>query len=238
MRENGFGGFPPAALRFLADLKGNNNREWFLANKGMYDTQVRAPMIELLTALQPALRRFAPEIVYEPSRSVFRIYRDVRFSADKSPYKTHIAAHLSPKLPSTCSTAGLYLHIDPGQAFVAGGLYHPPSPELRATRHHVAENHTALRRIVRNPSFTRRFGELGGAKLSRAPRGFPPEHPAGDFLRYKDFIVSVTRPAEIALTQDFYKLIVEHFRAMMPLIRFLNTGLRSVSTRFRPDDEI
>lgn len=223
-----FEGFPPETLQFLRQLAKNNNREWFMAHKPVYETKVKGPMIELLRALQPELKRFAPEIVYDPARSIFRIYRDIRFSADKSPYKTHISAYMSPAAPSRVEKAGLYLHLEPARLLIAGGLYRPPAPALRAVRHHIVDNEAAVRRILRSREFVRLFGELGGEMLSRTPRGFPADHSAADLLRHKDFIVTVERPARFAESRELLPLAAKHFKAMMPLIRFLNEALLTV----------
>lgn len=233
---HGFPGFPKETLRFLRQLKKNNNRDWFLANKTIYETSVRAPMIEILTALQPYLKRIAPEIPYDPRKSIFRIYRDIRFSADKTPYKTHISAFLSPRLSSGAASAGFYLHVDPDEVLVAGGLYHPPAPELLAVRRHIANNTAIFKKILHHPEFVRRFKELGGDQLSRVPRGFPSDHPAADLLRHKDFVVAITRPPQISQTPGFFDLVLEHFRAMMPLIRFLNAGFQQVPKKLSFDE--
>lgn len=235
--QTDFPGFPKEALRFLKQLKKNNRRDWFLANKTVYETKVRGPMVELLTALQAPLKRLAPEIVYDPAKAIFRIYRDVRFSPDKSPYKTHISAFLCPRFASGAATAGLYLHVDPEQALIAGGLYHPPSPELLAVRQHIASNAKEIKKILSNPGFASRFDKLDGDQLSRVPRGFPSDHPAADILRHKDFTVGITRPPEISEKPEFFDLVLDHFRAMMPLIRFLNAGIRKMPKKIVLSDE-
>lgn len=231
-----FAGFPPDALQFLTQLEKNNNREWFLAHKLVYETKVKAPMIELLRGLQPELKRFAPEIVYDPARSIFRIYRDIRFSADKSPYKTHVAVYLSPSVSSRVDRAGLYLHLEPARLLIAGGLYRPPSPALRAVRHYIVEHEGSIRRILAAKEFVRLFGTLGGDELSRAPRGFPPDHSAADLLRHKDFIVDVERPARIAQSAELFPMVLDHFRAMMPLVRFLNEALSIIPAKFSDEE--
>jgi len=235
--DSGFPGFPKEALRFLRQLKKNNNREWFQANKSVYETKVRGPMVELLMALQPHLRRIAPEIPYDPRKAIFRIYRDIRFSADKSPYKTHISAFLAPKLPSGCTSAGLYLHVDPGQALIAGGLYHAPAPELLAVRQHIARHFKTMRKILAAPEFRKSFESIEGDELSRVPRGFPSDHPAADLLRHKDFVVSATHPPQISETPEFFDLLLKHFGAMMPLIRFVNAALQKMPKKFPLEEE-
>lgn len=235
--QTDFEGFPKEALRFLRQLKKNNRRDWFLANKTVYETKVLAPMVALLTAMQPEMKRFAPEIVYDPRKSIFRIYRDVRFSADKSPYKTHVAAFLRPRLSSGAASAGLYLHVDPVEVLIAGGLYHPPSPELLAVRKHIASNTGTFKKVLASREFAGRFDKLGGEQLTRVPRGFPCDHPAADFLRHKDFIAVSTRSPEVCLSPDFLGLVLDHFRSMMPLIRFLNAGLQKMPKKLSFEDE-
>ena len=221
----GFAGFPPEALKFLSGLARNNSRDWFLAHKHVYEQRVKAPMVELVLALGGAIQSFAPELVVDPKRAIFRIYRDIRFSADKSPYKTQVAAVFIPRGFPKNEGACLYFHIDPREALIAGGIYMPSSAELRAIRQHIAEHWEELRSIVRRREFVRLFGGLEGEQLARPPKGFPPGHPAIDLLRYKQFLASVTEPASIAESPRFFPRLLECFRAMMPLIRFLNAPL-------------
>ncbi len=221
--KNTFPGFPQEALKFLRDLKKNNNRDWFLANKQTYENQVRAPMVTLLTAMEPEIRKFAPEINVDPKRNIFRIYRDIRFSQDKSPYKTHIAAYLEPDKKPSC---GLYLHLDAEQYFLGGGVYHPGSPELLAIRNHVASDYRKLLKVITSSEFKKLFGTLEGEQLSRVPRGFAADHPAADLLRRKQFLAFVKLPAKVAITPAVVNETVRYFKAMMPLVRFLNEALR------------
>ena len=228
MPKDIFPGFPPEALRFLRQLKRNNNRDWFLQNKTVYETKVKAPMIDLLSKLQPEIRKFAPEISYDPVKSIFRIYRDIRFSSDKSPYKTNIAASLSPSDRRGQHFAGLYLHLDPDEFMVAGGLYHPEKDALMAVRQHVASEYTKLRSIIQSQLFKKFFGKMEGDQLSRVPRGFSANHPAGDLLRHKDFLAYSGFEAKFAESPDLQKAILERFHAMMPLLRFLNNALQKM----------
>ncbi len=125
---------------------------------------------------------------------------------------------------------------DPEQVHVAGGLYHAPSPELLAVRTHIANNAKAIKKILTHPEFVRRFEKLGGDQLQRVPRGFPSDHPAADLLRHKDFTVGITRPPQVSETAEFFDLVLVHFRAMMPLIRFLNGGLKQMPRKLSFDD--
>jgi len=220
-----FPGFPKETLRFLRALKRNNNRDWFLAHKDVYEASVRAPMLELVTALGGAILNFAPEMVVDPSRNIYRIHRDIRFSQDKSPYKTHIAAIFWPRGLAKNACAVLYFHVEPAEVLVAGGIYMPGPAEVRAIRSHIAVNWEQMRTIISAKQFKRLFGTLEGEQVARPPRGFRADHPAIDLLRYKQFLASVTCPPGLAETPELFPRIVTAFAAMMPLIRFLNAPL-------------
>ena len=194
----GFAGFPPETLKFLRQLKRNNNREWFLAHKETYEQKVKGPMVDLVLALGGAMQSFAPEMVVDPKRAIYRIYRDVRFSADKSPYKTQVAAVFTPRGIPKNSSACLYFHISPEELIIAGGIYMPGSSELLAIRQHISSHTQELQTILNDREFKKMFGGLWGDQLSRAPKGFPPDHPAIDLLRYKQYLVSVTEPPGFA----------------------------------------
>ena len=223
--NTGFPGFPPEALQFLKRLKRNNNREWFLKHKHIYEEKVKAPMKGLILELGRQMRPFAPEMLFDPGRAIYRIYRDVRFSADKTPYKTHIAAVFIRRGAGKHSTACLYFHISPGEVEIAGGIYMPGPPELLAVRRYIAAHHRKLRAILESPEFRRLFGKLWGEQLVRMPKGFPADHPAADLLRYKQWLADRSRPASLAESRRLLPALVEHFRTMMPLVRFLNQPL-------------
>ena len=224
---NGFEGFPPETLKFLRQLKRNNNREWFLAHKDVYELKVKAPMTELVLALGPVMQQSAPEFVVNPKRAIYRIYRDIRFSADKTPYKTHIAAIFVPRDIPKKSGACLYFHIEPAEALIAGGLYMPDPATLRTVRQHIAANWEELLSITNHRNFRKLFGNLQGDRLVRPPRGYPADHPAIDVLRQKQFFVSHTEPAELAEGQKLFPRLLLLFSAMIPLVRFLNKPLKS-----------
>jgi uncharacterized protein (TIGR02453 family) len=218
--------FPQAGLNFLKSLKRNNNREWFLKHKPDYEESVRGPMLQLIKALAEECARFAPEIHVSP-KSLFRIYRDTRFSKDKQPFKTHVAASFSVRGFDRHEGAGFYFHISPTDLFIGGGIYRPPSDELRCVRDHIAKNHEHLKKIVEARQFRKLFGTLSGEQSSRIPRGYPPEHPAEHYLRYKDLLAARQLTASDATKPDFLKTLVESFRTMHPLIRFLNEPILS-----------
>src|SRR5690242_11721021 len=158
--------FPPQALTFLRGLKRNNRRDWFLAHKNQYETHVRAPMLELVTRLADDLRAFAPEIVCDPKTAVYRIYRDVRFSANKAPYKTHVAAVFPTRGLPKHEGAGLYFHVSPDEVWIGGGMYAPETPQLQAVREHIAANVRRLRAIVEAPAFRKEI-TIEGERLQR-----------------------------------------------------------------------
>jgi uncharacterized protein (TIGR02453 family) len=216
--------FPEAGLTFLKSLKRNNNREWFLKHRSDYEESVRAPMLQLIEALATEFEKFAPEILVS-SRSLFRIHRDTRFSKDKSPFKTHVAASFSVRGFDRHEGAGFYFHIAPTELWVGGGLYRPPTDELRSVREHIATNHRQLKKIVEARAFRKLFGALAGEQSSRMPRGYPPDHPAEQYLRFKDLLAARELAPTEATKPDFLETLVESFRTMHPLIHFLNEPL-------------
>jgi uncharacterized protein (TIGR02453 family) len=221
-----FDGFSVEALKFLRQLKRNNRRPWFLTNKAVYEQEVKAPMVRLVHALNAEFQGFAPEMVTEPKRAIYRIYRDIRFSADKSPYKTHVAALFAPRDLPKHAGAGFYFHFSPEEVLIAGGVYMPGPKELLAIRNHIAKNAKLLRAIIADRKFTNLFGELQGDQLTRVPKGYPLDHPAGDLLRYKQFLVAITHPPELVQNRGFLSTLLQAFRTMLPLVKFLNAPLK------------
>lgn len=220
-----FPGFPPEARRFFRQLRRNNNRDWFLAHKDVFEQKVKLPMVGLVRALAGEVRKFAPEIETEPSKAIYRIYRDTRFSRDKSPYKTQIAASFNQRGLARHASAGLYFHISAEEVLIAGGMYMPGSAELRAVRSRTAKRPEELRKIVGGQKFRKLFGGLEGEQLKRVPAGYPADHPAADLLRYKQYLAWATHPASLAEGPGLLPAVIEHFRAMMPLVRYLNASL-------------
>jgi uncharacterized protein (TIGR02453 family) len=223
--------FTRKTLAFLRALKRNNDREWFRARKDQYEQHVRGPMVDLLGLLAADLPRFAPELVSEPRVSLYRIYRDTRFSNDKTPLKTHVAAHFPSRGFPRGEGAGLYLEIAPTWVWMGGGLYMPSPSELHAIRAHIAETHPKLQRTVRARAFIAAAGALAGEQLTRVPRGYLKEHPAADYLRYRQFLAGREFKAEFATSHRFYPELLKVFRAIVPLVRFLNTPLRQKTSR-------
>ena len=216
--------FNPETLRFLRALKRNNRREWFNAHRDDYERHVRAPMIAVVERLASDFRSFAPELVASPKISMYRIYRDTRFSENKAPYKTHVAAVFPTRGLAKHEGAGLYFHISHQDVWIGGGMYAPQPPQLYAVREHIAANVGQLRAIVESPAFRRAIA-LEGEKLSRVPRGFPKDHAAAEYLKFRHFIAGAEFPASLAASPKFYPTLLSTFRAVIPLSRFLNTPL-------------
>jgi len=223
--SSAFPGFPPEMVQFLRGLKRNNRREWFQPRKHLFDQHVKEPMLELVAALNGELAKFAPEFVTEPKKAVFRIYRDTRFSADKTPYKTHAAASFSRRGDNGLGAGGFYFSIAPEQIEVAGGVYHPMPETMLLVRTHIAGNYAELRRILANKKARQLLGGLQGDELTRAPKGFDPGHPALDLIKKKDWILDATLDPSLATKPRLYREIVDRFRAMAPLIEYLNRPL-------------
>lgn len=221
-----FAGFPAEMPRFLKALKKNNDREWFQPRKEQYVQFVQQPMTELVLALNQQLNKFAPEYVADPKKAIFRIYRDTRFSPDKTPYKTHIAAFFA-KRGLTSGAAGLYMHFSSSDVFIGGGIYHPERDVLLAVREHVRDNHGELRKMLAKPKVRALFGEMRGDTLTRVPKGFHPEHPAADLIKHKDWLLSAELKPAIATTAAVYAEVLSRFRLIVPFVEFFNQPLAS-----------
>jgi len=216
--------FPPEALTFLRNLAKNNNREWFQPRKEIFETKLKAPMIELIEAINSELMDFAPEHVTDPKKSFYRIYRDTRFSADKTPYKTHIAAIFPRKNLEKHASAGFYFHISSKEIGMASGMYMPGPDELRAVRTFLSEHHEEFRKVAKGPE--KLMGKLEGETVSRMPKGFDPESPAADLIRMKQWLYWKVLDPEIATTKKLRVEIVKRFRAAAPVVELLNAGLK------------
>jgi uncharacterized protein (TIGR02453 family) len=235
-----FVGFRPAARAFLRGLRRNNNREWFLNNRERYESEVRGPMKALVEELDVRLAELAPEIVGDPKRSMFRIHRDVRFSNDKSPYKTnaacwlyHMDAGRGVGGEAAHGGAGFYFDIGPDEAWVGGGIWMPPRPTLARLREEIDEEHASLVKILRAPAL-KRFGGLSReAMLTRMPRGYDADHPAAELLRHQSFTMGrEVREADL-FSVRLPDLLARELARLVPLVRWLNgaLGLRSLDRR-------
>jgi uncharacterized protein (TIGR02453 family) len=217
--------FSAETLRFLRALKRNNRREWFNAHRDDYEACVRQPMTAIVERLADDFRAFAPELVASPKVSMYRIYRDTRFSDNKAPYKTHIAAVFPTRGLLKHEGAGVYFHVSPEDVWVGGGMYAPQPPQLHAVREHIAAHVKQLRALVESPGFRRRLGKLEGEKLQRVPRGFPRDHPAAEYLKFRQFLAGAEFPGTFATSPKFHSTLLAVFREVVPLTRFLNAPL-------------
>jgi len=233
--------FSRASLRFFRGLARNNTRPWFEAHRADYERDVRAPMRALIEEMDVRLAGFAPEITGDPKRSMFRIHRDVRFSKDKSPYKTHAACWFAHRdadrrvgSEAEGGSAGFYLHLQPGNSFVGAGMWIPARPVLNKLRDGIAEKPRAFERVVQDPTFVRRFGGLDDeAMLKRMPRGFAETHPAARWLRYQSFTAGRRLTDAQVTSAKLPALLQADFTRLLPLVRWLNgaLGLRSAARR-------
>ncbi len=218
---SGFPGFPQEGIDFLRKLARHNRREWFQPRKPVFEEQVKTPMRLLVEKLNAAMIAFAPEYVTDADKAIYRIYRDTRFSQDKTPYKDHIAASFHRRGPCH-GDAGYYVAVSHKEVAVGGGVYMPQPDTLLEIRNRIAERHEELRTILRARAVKRLLGDLQGEQLSRVPKGFCADHPAADLLRFKRFILYVELPPDLATTPALYGEVLQRFRAMRPFLEFLN----------------
>lgn len=215
----------PSTLRFLKQLAQNNDREWFQANRKELEA-AQDNVTALAGYLIGEIGKFDPAVSgLDPKSCVFRIYRDVRFSKDKSPYKTNLGAYISPGGRKSMQP-GYYIHIQPGQYFVAGGKHMPDAGELLRIRTSIAGDARAFEKIVEKRSFVDNFGELHGERLSRPPKGFSDDSPAIEYLKLKSYtVVKDYRNSKVITSTEFPKAVVKDFKAMFPLVEYLRAAL-------------
>jgi len=217
--------FTPRTLSFLRSLKRNNDRAWFAAHRDGYLRDVHQPMLDLVERLAAELPAFAPELTASPKASLFRIYRDTRFSADKTPFKTQVGAVFPHRDLHRNESACLYVEIGPGGTMIAGGIYKPERSQLLTIREHVARTHRRLRALVEAPAFKRAVGGIDGDPLRRVPAGYPPDHPAAEYLKFRHFLLGKDYPAAFATSPVFLREILKLFRHMAPVVSYLNDPL-------------
>lgn len=211
-------------LEFLNELSSNNNRDWFQANKKRYD-QSRLEVIALAREVHSQLVEFDPTLTASnPDKSVFRIYRDTRFSANKTPYKNNQGFWLS-KGEKNDIYAGYYVHCQPGESFIAAGIWMPPAPQLNALRQEIHFNHEVLRNILHHKTFKSIWENLDDQQLKSMPRGYEKDHPAADLLKYKSYVVSKQLSDKEMAQKDLAQSIVKDLKTTVPLVHFLNQAL-------------
>ena len=225
MARSGFSGFPVEGIEFFGKLMRNNRREWFQPRKEIFEAQLKQPMRELVEALNGELRKLAPEYVTDPEKAIYRIYRDTRFSNNKLPYKTHVAAWWSHMGMQKTSGAGYYFQVSPKGVVIAAGAYMPEKEQLAAIRNWLLNNHVQFRRLLQKPAVRRTFTEFEGEALTRPPKGFPCDHPAMDLIKCKQWGLSTTLPAATALEKNLAQTLIRHFKLLAPLVDALNTPI-------------
>jgi uncharacterized protein (TIGR02453 family) len=221
--------FTPALFKFLRELAAHNNREWFQANKPRYENDVRDPMLAFIAGFAPRLRKLSRNFLADPrpiGGSMFRIYRDVRFARDKSPYRTNAGAyfHHVAGAQRDLDTPGFYLHLSVGEVFVGSGLWHPEGPALAKIRDAIVAHPEKWKRAIAAREF-RATCRLSGDKLQRPPKGYDPNHPLIEDLKRKDFVTVTDLSEKDACSPRFMDRFVDACAAAGPFMRFLTESL-------------
>jgi len=219
--------FGKATFTFLRALARNNNREWFKAHQSAYDHDVRDPFLALIADLQAPLARISPHLCADPRKSggsLFRIYRDTRFANDKTPYKTWAGARFFHERRREIESPSFYLHIQPGDCFVGGGIWHPEPPTLKRIRDFLVDNPAAWKRATHAKAFRERF-EFWGESLSRPPRGYDSQHELIEDLKRKNFAAGKGFDDALACSDQLLPTIVATFKQLAPTIDYLCAAL-------------
>jgi uncharacterized protein (TIGR02453 family) len=214
--------FTPKLFRFLRDLTRNNNKLWFEENKERYREDVRDPFLDFIADFAPRLRKINPYFIADPrplGGSLFRIYRDVRFSRDKTPYKTMAAAQFNHEKGKNVHAPGFYLHLEPGEVFAGAGIWHPDAKTAYEIRNAIANNPAKFKRVLSAKAF-KQYCTITGDKLIRPPKGFDPEHPLIEYLKYKDFLVITPLTEKDVCSPGFLDQFTVLCRAYGPLVKF------------------
>jgi uncharacterized protein (TIGR02453 family) len=219
--------FTPKLFDFLTELAANNRREWFQANRERYRELVQEPMLGFISDFSQPLAKISPRFLADPrptGGSMFRVFRDVRFSKDKSPYKTHAAAQFRHREGRDVHAPGFYLHLEPDNVFVGVGLWHPAGPTLAAVRDAIVERTDEWLASISDELFSVHHS-LGGEQLQRAPRGYDPDHPQIEHLKRKDFVAYSQLSERDACSPRFMATVTESYRAAAPFMRFLTEAV-------------
>lgn len=228
-----FTGFSKGAFTFFRGLAKNNTKAWFESRREIYEAEVRGPMKELVEEMDTRFARFGAEITGDPRRSIFRINRDIRFSRDKSPYKTHAAcwfyhgsAGRQVGQEAEGGSAGFYFHLEPGTSFLGAGIWMPPRGQLGKIRDALTGDPAGFAATVEAPAVKRRYGKLEDeSMLKRLPRGYEPGHPAERWLRYQSFTLGRSVPEREALGSKLPQVLERDYKTLLPLVRWLNQAL-------------
>jgi uncharacterized protein (TIGR02453 family) len=217
--------FDAEALRFLRGLKRNNKREWFEARRAVYEEKLKAPMLALIERLTGGMAEYAPAHMRLAAKCMFRIYRDTRFSSDKSPYKTHLGAWWARNGLEKTSGGGYYMHVGAEEFVIAAGVYMPEKNQLLAIRRRLMEHHAEWKKLIEDKNLLRVFQVHDPMALARPPKGFPAEHPAMEWIKWRQWGVTAHLLAETALQAGLAEEIEKRFRLAAPLVDFLNAPL-------------
>lgn len=209
-------------LKFLRELRENNDREWFKANKPRYDVLLKEH-VAVVAKLIDRIATFDPEIAgLEAKNCIYRIYRDTRFSNDKTPYKTHFGAYMTGLGGRTSPYSGYYLHIEPDNSFISGGVWCPEPKLLKQLRLDIYNNIEEFTALLADKKFKQTYPKLEGETLQRVPNGFPKDSPYEAILRHKDFIVTCAKSEAFFESEHWMDVVIEDFKTLYPFNRFLN----------------
>lgn len=215
--------FSPAVFQFLGELALNNERDWFEENKARYEREVREPALELIRAMAPHIRKVSKTLLAVDKKaggSLMRVHRDVRFSRDKSPYKTNVGIQFRHRAGKDVHAPGLYVHIEPDEVFLGAGMWHPSGPALTMIRRAIVGKPAAWKKVRDDEVFRRRWS-LGGDSLKRPPQGFDKDHPYIEDLKRKDHIAIVNLEPSVVARAGFVERVAERFLETKAYLRFL-----------------
>lgn len=218
-----FSGFPLELMPFLQQLSKHNNKKWFDAHRDDYEAVMRQPALDFIEAMQKPLSKVSPHVLAAPKKvggSLLRINRDIRFSKDKTPYKTHLGIQFRHEQGKDIHAPGYYLHVDLEQAFLGAGVWHPDSASLQQIRAAIDEEPQRWKKITSAKRFTDRF-RFGGDSLKRPPKGYQADHPWIDDLKRKDFIVLSDLSHDDLFSPDAVKVVTDHCKRAAPFMQFL-----------------
>jgi uncharacterized protein (TIGR02453 family) len=217
----------PELFTFFRELRQNNNRDWFQANKARYEEQVREPLLRFITDFGVRLAEISPHYLADARKSggsLFRIYRDIRFSPDKTPYKTAAGLHFRHESGKDVHAPGFYLHLEPDSVFAGCGIWHPNTQTLNQIRDAIVENPSRWESVLSDATFSANFN-LEGDSLKRAPKGYDPDHPLIEDLRRKDFVAGKPLTEADACASDFMDRFTDACRSAAPFAEFLTKSV-------------
>lgn len=223
--------FTPQALDFLRKLKRNNRREWFEARRNVYERELKQPLLALIQRLMDGMSDYAPNHLRPPQKCMLRIYRDTRFSSDKTPYKTHVSAWWTRNGLEKTSGGGYYISISATELVIAAGVYMPPKEQLFAIRRHLLQHHAEFMRLIENKKLRTKMTLHDPRALTRPPKGFSADHPAIEWIKWRQWGVIATLPATEALRPTLAATIEQHFRLSAPMVDFLNQALSGAAEK-------